>query len=472
MNMMDNPKVLIRVRDFSKYFPIKKKSIFQREKEYVRANEGVSLDIYEGETLGLVGESGCGKSTLGRTLLHLYPQSTGYVTYAGRNIYEFQPEYVERVLKNLPEETKRWKRLDREAAEKLRAYEALEEREQVKARPRLGEETRKAHEAYYILTQLLGGLLACEDVETVRTLMLEEYQAGVRAYKEGASQEDRQAFEEARTRTEALREQCKDLEGFAEYESYREIGLNLSALTKEEMRNLRRDLQIIFQDPYSSLDSRMTIGQIIGEGLLTHKFFEKNGEEMQKYIMDVMEECGLDAYFFHRYPHQFSGGQRQRVGIARSLALRPKFVVCDEAVSALDVSIQSQIINLLQELKDKEGLTYLFISHNLSVVKYISDRICVMYLGNVVELAKTEDLFRHPMHPYTAALLSAIPVTSEEEEPEETKILEGDIPSPVHPPSGCKFHTRCEYCTEECKRSVPPLVERSPGHYVACYHVL
>ncbi|SHN05638.1 oligopeptide/dipeptide ABC transporter, ATP-binding protein, C-terminal domain-containing protein, partial [Anaerosporobacter mobilis DSM 15930] len=223
------------------------------------------------------------------------------------------------------------------------------------------------------------------------------------------------------------------------------------------------------QDPYSSLNPRMSVGQIIGEGLNAHKVFHKNKDKMQDYIMQVMDDCGLAPYMIHRYPHQFSGGQRQRIGIARSLALKPKFVVCDEAVSALDVSIQSQIINLLLDLKEKENLTYLFISHDLSVIKYISDRIGVMYLGNMVELATTPDLFAAPMHPYTEALLSAIPTTDVDDK-KETILIEGDIPSPIKPPTGCKFHTRCQYCTDICKKVVPEFEEVTPGHFVACHH--
>ena len=237
------------------------------------------------------------------------------------------------------------------------------------------------------------------------------------------------------------------------------------------MRQLRRDLQLIFQDPYSSLNPRMTVGQIIGEGLLAHNFFAKNDDSMMDYIMKTMEDCGLASYMIHRYPHQFSGGQRQRIGIARSLAVKPKFVVCDEAVSALDVSIQSQVINLLQDLKEKEHLTYLFITHDLSVVKYISDRIAVMYLGNVVELADSEQLFSHPLHPYTEALLLAIPTTDLERR-KQIVPLEGDIPSPVKPPKGCKFHTRCKYATDVCREVVPDFVEAAPGHFVACHHPL
>lgn len=247
--------------------------------------------------------------------------------------------------------------------------------------------------------------------------------------------------------------------------------IDLKKLSKEEMRVLRKDLQLIFQDPYSSLNPRMTVGQIIGEGLVSHGVFKRGDPAMRDYIFKVMEDCGLATYMFGRYPHQFSGGQRQRIGIARSLALNPAFVVCDEAVSALDVSIQSQILNLLSDLKEKQNLTYLFITHDLSVVKYISDRIGVMYLGNMVELAPTEELFANTLHPYTEALLSAIPVVDEEDKRERI-LLEGDIPSPVNPPSGCKFHTRCRYCQQKCKEEVPEWTDVGNNHYVACHFPL
>ena len=331
--MENEKKVLLTVRDVKQYFPVKKTKLREKQR-YVRANDGISLDIYAGETLGLVGESGCGKSTLGRTLLQLYPQTHGDVIY----------------------------------------------------------------------------------------------------HKDG-----------------------KDID--------------LKKLPKEEMRVLRKDLQLIFQDPYSSLNPRMTVGQIIGEGLVSHGVFKRGDPAMRDYIFKVMEDCGLATYMFGRYPHQFSGGQRQRIGIARSLALNPAFVVCDEAVSALDVSIQSQILNLLSDLKEKQNLTYLFITHDLSVVKYISDRIGVMYLGNMVELAPTEELFANTMHPYTEALLSAIPVVDEEDKRERI-LLEGDIPSPVNPPSGCKFHTRCRYCQQKCKEEVPQWTNVGNDHYVACHFPL
>ncbi|MDD5865998.1 MAG: ABC transporter ATP-binding protein, partial [bacterium] len=214
---------------------------------------------------------------------------------------------------------------------------------------------------------------------------------------------------------------------------------------------------------------RMTVGQIIEEGLITHKFFKPGSPKMKEYVFKVMQSCGLQNYMYNRYPHQFSGGQRQRICIARALAVRPKFVVCDECVSALDVSIQSQIINLLQDLKEQEKLTYLFISHNLSVVRYVSDRIGVMYLGNMVEVAPTDDIFSDPRHPYTIALLSSIPTTDPDSLSKERILLEGNIPSPIKPPSGCKFHTRCYMACDKCKRVPPPLTEVAPGHYVACH---
>ena len=327
-------KVLLRIQDEKQYFPIKKTS-FREEQKYVKANDGISLDIYEGETLGLVGESGCGKSTFGRTILQLYPQTHGEILYE----------------------------------------------------------------------------------------------------KDGEM-------------------------------------LNLKEQPPKRMRELRRDLQLIFQDPYSSLNPRMTAGQIIGEGLTAHGVYKKGDPALRDYVMEVMKKCGLDSYMFSRYPHQFSGGQRQRIGIARSLALKPRFVVCDEAVSALDVSIQSQILNLLSDLKEQEHLTYLFITHDLSVVKYISDRIGVMYLGNLVEIAPTEELFVRTLHPYTNALLSAIPTTDVYEKKRERILLEGDIPSPVNPPTGCKFHTRCYQCQEKCKQEVPELEDKGNGHLVACHYPL
>lgn len=246
-------------------------------------------------------------------------------------------------------------------------------------------------------------------------------------------------------------------------------GVDFTALKGKRLQAARRSVQMVFQDPYSSLNPRMSVGAMLKEVLQVHHVCPK--DEMDARVAALLEMVGLAPDAAQRSPGEFSGGQRQRIGIARSLAVQPKFVVCDEAVSALDVSIQSQIINLLADLKEQSNLTYLFITHDLSVVKYISDRIGVMYLGNMVELANTQELFDHPLHPYTEALMAAIPTTDVEEH-RELRILEGDIPSPVNPPQGCKFHTRCAHCTEICKHAVPEWKEMAPGHFVACHHPL
>ncbi len=323
---MENKKVLISLKDVKKHFLLKKSLNIFSKKSHVKAVDGVSLDIYENEILGLVGESGCGKTTLGRVILQLYKQSEGTICYEGKD------------LKLLP---------------------------------------------------------------------------------------------------------------------------------REEMRKLRRELQIVFQDPYSSLNPRLSVGQLISEAPIAHGMFKRNDKALEEYILSVMEKCGLQRYMLHRFAHQFSGGQRQRIGIARALALKPKFVVCDESVSTLDVSIQSQIINLLLDLKEKENLTYLFISHDLNTVRFLSDRIGVMYLGKIVELCETEQLFCEPAHPYTVALLNAVPTI---DKVGETELLSGDVPSPIDPPSGCGFHPRCTYATEICRTDTPSLRQCADGHLVACHH--
>ncbi len=243
--------------------------------------------------------------------------------------------------------------------------------------------------------------------------------------------------------------------------------VELTRCKKKELRALRKDLQIIFQDPYSSLNPRMTVGRIIEEGVATHGFYKRGSEEMRAYVLETMKKCGLEGYAAGRYPHQFSGGQRQRICIARALAVKPKFVVCDECVSALDVSIQSQILNLLSDLKEREGLTYLFISHDLSVVRYLSDRIGVMYLGRLVEWGNAEEVFSAPRHPYTIALISAIPTVKGEGR--EKILLSGNMPSAVTPPKGCPFYSRCFMAKDICQRVPAPLAEVEEGHFAACH---
>lgn len=240
----------------------------------------------------------------------------------------------------------------------------------------------------------------------------------------------------------------------------------ISKLKKKHIRKYRTDMQLIFQDPYSSLPPRMTIGNIISEAVKVHNIVPK--EEVTDYVIDIMKKCGLQPHYYDRYPHEFSGGQRQRICIARALAVKPKLVVCDEPVSALDVSIQAQIINLLKDLQIKDNLTYIFISHDLSVVKYITDEIMVMYLGNVMEHGDTDEIFNNPLHPYTKALFSAVPVPDPDVKMNRI-ILTGDIPSPANPPSGCKFHTRCQSCMNVCKFKTPEYIEAFPNHFVACH---
>ena len=503
---MKNTKKLLSINNLKKYFPVAKSSMFQKEQLYVRANEDISLDIYEGETLGIVGESGCGKSTLGRVLLQLYPQTAGTTMYYGVTLEDMPPKYVPKTLKNLNKYKAELSKAQHKADELAKKVEEAGGEEKADFYllqdaniARCDAQTQLSH-----LAKLMGGFFAVDEGDKGRDLLLQLHEqnakraaarkkltaaqndldhldndakaADKRAKLEAtiaelnkAVETETQAADSLKKQLDDLRAQYADNEEFQKYEAMRDDGIDLSRLEYDEMRLLRRDLQIIFQDPYSSLNPRFTIGQIIEEGLATHNLYKPGTEAMRKHIVDTMVKCGLQEYMLHRYPHQFSGGQRQRVAIARALAVGPKFIVCDECVSALDVSIQSQIINLLQELKEKEHLTYMFISHDLSVVRYISDRICVMYLGNVVELADAATIFDDPRHPYTVALLSSIPTTNVDAAKKERIILEGNIPSPIKPPAGCKFHTRCYMACEKCKRVTPELREIEPGHFLACH---
>lgn len=323
---MSERKVLLQVRDLVKEFPIKK-GLFSRQIGAVHAVDGVSFDIYKGETLGLVGESGCGKSTTGRSIIQLDRPTSGTVLFDG---------------------------------------------------------------------------------------------------------------------------------------------IDITKLNGEELRKMRRNIQMIFQDPFASLNPRMTVGDIIAEPMVIHGICPK--AEIRSRVYDLLQEVGLNPGFMVRYPNEFSGGQRQRVGIARALASEPQLIICDEPISALDVSIQAQVVNLLEDLQSQMGLTYLFIAHDLSMVRHISDRIAVMYLGVIMELANRNELYRNPLHPYTQALLSAVPVPDPfVEETRKRIILEGDVPSPIDPPSGCRFRTRCPRAQEICAKERPDFREVSPGHFCACH---
>jgi len=495
--MQQDKKVLLRITNLKQYFPLKKRGL------YVKANDGITLDIYEGEVFGLVGESGCGKSTLGRTLLQLYKQTDGRSMYYGKSLEDIAPHYMLDTLRHLQKKREHIKTTAAKRDELQKHYDTLTEEQQYAKHAELDAAKKAANDALLDVANIVGGLMVLDDLNPVveayekrynialQRRKLREKRQSIQVRRDDAAFSNKstdsydtkikgideeltkldQELVEADAAIEQLRAPHLNEPEFQKYDALRDDGIDLARLTYNEIRLLRQDLQIVFQDPYSSLNPRMTIGQIIGEGLMAHDIYHKNNARMQEYILKVMDECGLQPYFLHRFPHQFSGGQRQRISIARALAVQPKFVVCDEAVSALDVSIQSQIINLLQDLREKQELTYLFITHDLSVVKYISDRIGVMYLGNMVELADSEAIFKKPIHPYTQALIAAIPTTDPDAK-KELQILEGDIPSPVNPPKGCKFHTRCRYCTEICKQVVPEWRELEPNHFVACHHPL
>ncbi|MFT3890610.1 MAG: ATP-binding cassette domain-containing protein [Anaerolineales bacterium] len=326
--MSDKAEALLHVRDLKMHFPIYR-GVFQRQVGAVRAVDGISFDVFRGETLGLVGESGCGKSTTGRTILQLYKPTAGEVVFDNSDLIK---------------------------------------------------------------------------------------------------------------------------------------------LHGEDLRKMRRKMQMIFQDPYASLNPRMTVEQIVGEPLTAHNV--ATGKEIAERVKHLLELVGLNPAFLTRYPHEFSGGQRQRIGVARALALQPSFIICDEPISALDVSIQAQVVNLLEELQEQFNLTYLFIAHDLSMVRHISKRVAVMYLGVIVELTDRDELYRSPLHPYTQALLSAVPVPDPILDAQRKRIiLEGDVPSPANPPSGCRFRTRCPIAESICAESRPDFREVKPGHFVACHLV-
>ncbi|HZJ90103.1 MAG TPA: oligopeptide/dipeptide ABC transporter ATP-binding protein [Oscillospiraceae bacterium] len=507
-----NDKVLFRIKNLKQYYPVGKNL-------FCKANDGITLDIYEGETLGLVGESGCGKSTFGRTILQLYRQTDGHTLYYGETEHTMAPVYVKKTIKQLDKLRKNFykKRKQREEVEAEYAKITEEGKEKFDKLEQLNRAKTAEEDALFYMTKVVGGLIVREDLAPVIDAYTEVYNHSL--YIRGQKLKRRDAkvryddavykIEKAKEKnaTKPLAESSRDRYNskiaeidkriadreeklakserkldelrrqhagdptFEEYEAMRDDGIDLARLTYNEIRTLRNELQMIFQDPYSSLNPRMTVANIIGEGMLEHKMYRHHDDRMREHILKTMDDAGLQGYFIYRYPHQFSGGQRQRIGIARSLAVNPKFVVCDEAVSALDVSIQSQIINLLEDLKEQENLTYLFITHDLSVIKYISDRVAVMYLGNIVELAPSADLYANPRHPYTLALMSAIPTTDLTDKREMIP-LEGDIPSPINPPTGCKFHTRCEYCTDICVAVIPEFEDLGDGHFVACHHKL
>ncbi len=529
--MSNQNQVIIELNELKKYFPLKRDSLFTKNKLFVKAVDEVSIKIKKGETFGLVGESGCGKSTLGRTILQLYPSTSGSAIYYGKKLEDVNPKYIKKEYAKLPKYQEKAIQLNEKAVkldEVIKTHEAelsnLNEGDKSykslsnkieKLKERSLEFKKDSSRQLREGAKSVGSLILEENIEHISQLLLKSSEHideifNIRLeidkehsklvdlaienneYNEAKIQElndlKAQKLEEAQPKIDELTKQVDELREEAEnfkgqkrliinekvdeefavmLDDHKETGINLDRLTNEEMRKMRNKLQIIFQDPYSSLNPRMSVGQIISEAVHEHGMYKRNTPEMEAYILDIMKKCGLDAYMIHRYPHQFSGGQRQRIGIARALALQPEFIVADEAVSALDVSIQSQIINLLEDLKKESNLTYLFISHDLSVIKHISDRIGVMYLGKMVEMADSEEIYETPLHPYTKALISAIP--SVEDTGREKILLEGDIPSNIFPPSGCKFRTRCPIATPYCAEVEPEYREVKPNHFVACH---
>lgn len=471
---------LMSIKNLQKYFPVKKKNFFQVGKDYVKANKDITIDIFEGETLGIVGESGCGKSTFGRTIIQLQRQTGGSTLYYGDTIENFMPSYVQKVYRDLPKTSSDYDQDLNDIEEMESRLSQLSGKEKDELFEKLRLKKIDFDNSYGNTFRLVGGLITHSDLKTVSSTLLSRYDAASKVAKrkrelefEQQKQEMNADVDEAEIKRitqelekeqlhleqvtadlEKLKDPIRGTGKFERYEKYLDNGIDLAALTKRESRILRKDLQIIFQDPYSSLDPRLTVGDIIGEGLLIHKFFKsKKDPGYEEYILDIMEKCGLNVEFLHRYPHQFSGGQRQRIGIARALALKPKFIVCDEAVSALDVSIQSQIINLLQDLRKKHNLTYLFITHDLGVVKYISDRIGVMYFGHLVELASAQDIFTNPKHPYTKQLLNAIPSMDEDDE----SFWNAD-----------EVFEEFEFNYSKDGERDPDWIEVEPNHFVAC----
>lgn len=327
--MTAEQKILVEVKDLTKYFPVQRGALLKRRMGYIKAVDGVNFEIVQGETLGLVGETGCGKTTVGRTILKLYEPTSGEILFEG---------------------------------------------------------------------------------------------------------------------------------------------VDIAGLNGAELRRMRRRMQMIFQDPYASLNPRKTVGGIVGAPLEIHQI--SRGKKKTARVQELLEMVGLNPYFINRFPHEFSGGQRQRIGIARALALSPDLIICDEPISSLDVSIQAQVVNLLEKLQKQLGLTYLFIAHDLSMVRHISDRMAVMYLGKIVELSDRNEIYLNPLHPYTQALMSAVPVPDPDVAVRRERIiLKGDIPSPADPPQGCNFNTRCPVAVERCFVEEPEYRMVSPGHWVACHLV-
>lgn len=459
---------ILEVKNIKLYFPLKK-NLLGKPTQFLRAVDDISFDLDTGETIGIVGESGCGKTTLGRTILRLYNPTGGKAIYYGRDVEEFSPKYYIKAIKRL-------------SLYKLLIEKRLEKSEETTKHDFVDDLINKSAE-------ITGALILSSNVKEIKQILLKRLKLHKQiaklktkiidlSYKKNKEEKltilkDKLAilekeYHEVLDKISSIKEDIKKnhKDRFEELEQKMDRGINLGKLTPREMRKLRVDIQLVFQDPYSSLPPRMTVGSIISEAVKVHHIVPK--AEVYDYVIHIMKQCGLQEQFYDRYPHEFSGGQRQRICIARALAVKPKLIICDEPVSALDVSIQAQIINLLKSLQNNLGLTYIFISHDLSVVKYITKKILVMYLGNLMEYADTQELFTNPLHPYTKALFSAVPNPDPDAKMNRI-ILKGDIPSPANPPKGCKFNTRCPEAMGVCKFLPPKVLEVGKHHYVCCH---
>lgn len=500
--IMAEQNILFEVRNLVKKFPVE-------GKKTLTALNNVSFDIYTGEIFGVVGESGCGKSTLGRVLLQLYDATEGKAIYHGKAINEISPKYLNDQLNNLSKHRDQAAELYKkslsasgEKAEKLRnqAYELLENGAMLIGSRILTNDTERCRD---LLSKAEAELsLGSQAIMKRRELKEKRDWNDVRIAK-ADPENDKALIEQLKADNEALEEQivalkkeskdhyaledqyraelvngdageilpivdkASDPEYIAYLDSLYTTGLDFCRLTTNEMRALRHDLQMIFQDPAASLDPRESVGKAIEESLQLNT--KLSPEARKERTMMLLERVGLKREHYDQYPHNLSGGQKQRVGIARAVAMDPTFIVLDEAVSALDVSVKAQILQLLNELKKDTHITYFFITHDLGIAKHFCDRIMVMYLGNICELAPSKELFAEPLHPYTASLLSAVPRLRFGDERVKTETLEGEVPSPINPPSGCPFHSRCNKCMDICSKERPQYKEVKPGHFVACH---